>query len=58
MTECVPYFSLARGEWVPRVVTWDEETGFFERVEGPKGFRTYREALEASRFLMRTEDHP
>ena len=49
---CVPYFSLARAEWIPRVVTWDAETGFFERVDGPEGFREYRTALEASRFLL------
>ncbi len=46
-----PYFSLARAEWIPRVVTWDSETGFFERLDGPEGFREYRMALEASRFL-------
>ncbi len=46
-----PYFSLERGAWFPRVLTWDLETGFFESVEGPEGFRDYRRALEASRFL-------
>ena len=45
-----PYFSLARAQWVPYVVTWDALTEF-RRVEGPRGFATYREALEASRFL-------
>src|SRR5580765_4008384 len=49
-----PYFSLARGEWVPYVLTWDAETGEFRGVEGPRGFATYREALEASRFLTLT----
>ncbi len=47
------YFCLTRAEWIPRVLTWDSETGFFERVEGPEGFRDYRMALEASRFLVR-----
>jgi hypothetical protein len=45
-----PYFSLARGEWIPYVVTWDALTGEFRRVEGPRGFASYREAVEASRF--------
>jgi hypothetical protein len=35
----VPYFSLA-------------ETGVFHRVEGPRGFATWGEADEASRFLL------
>lgn len=48
-----PSFSLARGEWIPRAFTWDPETGVFESVEGPAGFRDYRHALEASRFLVR-----
>ena len=43
--------ALARAEWLPRVLTWDEETGLFERVEGPEGFTEYQQALEASRFL-------
>ncbi len=50
---CSPYFSLVRAEWIPRVTWWDQETGFFERVDGPEGFRDYRTALEASRFLVR-----
>ena len=48
-----PYFSLAHAEWIPRVLTWDPETGFFERVDGPEGFKDYRLTLEASRFLAR-----
>jgi hypothetical protein len=46
-----PYFSLAVGEWIPYAFTWDPETGEFRGVEGPRGFDTYREAVEASRFL-------
>lgn len=46
-----PYFSLERRAWFPRVLTWDPETGFFESVEGPEGFREYGRALEASRLL-------
>ena len=53
ITTPAAYFSLSRAEWIPRVVTWDEETGFFKDVDGPDGFRGYRMALEASRFLMR-----
>ena len=48
-----PYFSLARALWIPRVITWDQDTGFFEQVDGPEGFREYQQALEASRFLVR-----
>jgi hypothetical protein len=46
-----PYFSLARAAWLPCVATWDAATGEFRRVEGARGFETYREAVEASRFL-------
>ena len=53
MTHSASYFSLARAEWIPRVLTWDTETGLFERVDGPEGFREYGMALEASRFLVR-----
>ncbi len=44
----IPYFSLARALWIPRVITRDQETGFFDQVDGPEGFREYR-----MRFLMR-----
>ena len=47
----MPYFSLACALWIPRVTWWDQETGFFEHVDGPEGFKDYRMALEASRFL-------
>ena len=46
-----PYFSLARALWIPSVITWDHETGFFETVDGPEGLSEYRMAVEASRFL-------
>lgn len=51
MTHVAPSFSLARGAWVPRVVTWDADTGDVRRIEGPEGLATYPQALEASRFL-------
>jgi hypothetical protein len=44
-----PYFSLARGAWVPYAFTWDASSGEFRGVEGPRGFDTYREAVEARR---------
>jgi hypothetical protein len=46
-----PYFSLARALWIPAALAWDAQTGEYRRVEGPRGFETYREAVEASRFL-------
>lgn len=52
-TVIASYFSLERAAWIPRLLTWDTETGFFKRVDGPEGFREYRTALEASRFLVR-----
>jgi hypothetical protein len=33
------------------VISWDDQTGEFRSVEGPGGFASYREAVEASRFL-------
>ena len=48
-----PFFSLARAAWIPYALTWDPETGEMRGVEGPRGFATYREAVEASRFLAR-----
>ncbi len=32
------------GLFIPRLVTWDPETGKFTCVEGPKGFATWEEA--------------
>jgi hypothetical protein len=47
-----PFFSLVHGAWIPYVCAWDPETGAFCGVEGPREFASYREAVEASRFLM------
>jgi hypothetical protein len=47
-----PFFCLARAAWMPYACTWDAETGALRGVEGPRGFATYREAVEASRFLV------
>jgi len=46
-----PYLDLRTGFFIPRLVTWDPETGEFTCVEGPKGFATWEEAEEAGRFL-------
>jgi hypothetical protein len=46
-----PYFDIATGLFVPQLVTSDPETGEFATVEGPKGFETWQEADEASRFI-------
>ena len=48
-----PFLRLWAAAWIPCVVFWDPETGAFHSVEGPRGFASYREAVEASRFLMR-----
>jgi hypothetical protein len=42
---------LRTGLFIPRLVTWDLETGEFACVDGPKGFATWEEAEEARRFL-------
>jgi hypothetical protein len=47
-----PFYSLARAAWVPYAVTWDSEAGEMRSVEGPREFDIYREAMEASRFLV------
>ena len=45
-----PFFSLARAAWIiPYALTWDARTGEYRGVEGPRGFASYREAVEASR---------
>jgi hypothetical protein len=36
---------------MPYALIWDQASGEFRRVEGPRGFASYREAVEASRFL-------
>jgi len=51
LVERSPYFCFLRGGWLPAVWTWDKRTGFFDHVEGPDTFTTWREADEASRFL-------
>lgn len=48
-----PYFCFFRAAWIPYAVRWDPETGVFEGVEGPQGFRDYARALEAAKFLWR-----
>ena len=48
-----PYFSLARAAWIAYAFTWDDTSGEFHAAERPRGFATYREAVEASRFLAR-----
>ena len=48
-----PYFSLVRAAWVSCAVTWDPDSGEFRRAEGLRGFESYRQALQASRFLAR-----
>ncbi len=53
MTWRAPYFDMRSGLWIPTVLTWDRETGFFARVEGPRGFETWREAEEAAGFSTR-----
>src|SRR5262249_13808182 len=47
-----PYFDLRRALWIPAVLTWDA-TGVSRREEGPRGFASYQQAAEASRFLAR-----
>ena len=55
-TTPAPFFCLTRAAWIPYVLTRDEATGELRAVEGPRGFATYREAVEASRFLARRPD--
>ena len=54
-TTAAPFFSLARAAWIPYALTWNPETGELRGVEGPRGFASYREAVETSRFLARTK---
>jgi hypothetical protein len=49
-----PYFSLADSAWIPYALTWDGAAGEFRGVEGPRGVASYREAVEASLFLLLT----
>jgi hypothetical protein len=48
-----PYFCLTRATWMACVVEWDSETGEFRHRIGFQTFASYREAIEASRFLAR-----
>lgn len=52
----MPFFDLHSGLFVPHLVTWDPKTGEFARVEGPKGFETWQEADQASRFRGDLDD--
>lgn len=45
------FFCLALAAWIPYAFTWDAKTGALRGVEGPRGFASYREAVEASRSL-------
>lgn len=52
----------SRSRWTdPRVqlapvgAIWDLDSGEFQRVEGLRGFESYRKALQASQFLARLE---
>jgi hypothetical protein len=47
-----PFFSLSRAARIPFVLIRNPETGEFRGVEGPRGFASYREAVEACRFLV------
>jgi hypothetical protein len=49
MTE--PGFSLEAGGWIPRV-SWRDDDGTIHMIDGPGAFTTWREADEASRFLV------
>ena len=48
--------SGGRPDQMGYVTSWDGKTGEFHRVEGPRGFDRYREAVEASRFLRPTRE--
>jgi hypothetical protein len=52
-TTVASFFCLARAAWIPYALTWDPDTGAFRSAAGPSGFASYREAVEASRFLER-----
>jgi hypothetical protein len=48
---CSPWFSLEAGGWIPRV-SWRDDDGTIHMIDGPGAFTTWREADEASRFLV------
>jgi hypothetical protein len=47
-----PHFSPARAAWIPNGLIWDDGTGELRGFEGPRGFASSREAVEASWFLV------
>jgi hypothetical protein len=51
MTWRAPYLDTPTGLFILQLAAWDPETGEFTRVEGPKGFETWKEADEAARLL-------
>ncbi len=55
MTWRTLFLDVRSGLFVPRLVTWDPETGEFTCVDGPKGSRRGRKAEEAGRFLRPVE---
>jgi len=46
-----PWFSLEACGWTPRV-SWRDDDGTIHMIDGPDAFTTWREAEEASRFLL------
>jgi hypothetical protein len=48
-----PFYSLARGAWVPYALRWDAETGEFHGIEGPVGLGQRREIRNAGRHWTR-----
>jgi len=39
--------------FIPRLVSWDPETGTFTHVDGARGFARWEEAEEAARLLRK-----
>ena len=39
--------------FIPRLVSWDPETGTFTHVDGTRGFARWQEAEEAARLLRK-----
>jgi len=48
-----PFFCLERAAWILYVIRRDDKSGECRGAEGPRGFASYREAVEASRLLVR-----
>ena len=53
--KCVPWLSLIAGGWIPRV-SWHDEDGTIHLMDRPDAFTTWQEAMEASRFMMRSPE--